>query len=85
MEEYSKYRAPAERISMARERRGDFLEVSTVIDTLKQGYAARYDSLGRLRMELCYIDGNIDGPFVVYDTVGRVSMEGGLLQRILYQ
>lgn len=76
MEEYSNYRVPAERISMVRERRGGFLEVSTTIDTLKQGYAARYDSLGRLRVELCYIDGDINGPFVVYDTVGRVSMEG---------
>lgn len=50
-----------------------------VVNLVRNGMAVRYDSMGRRRLEFCYTDNVETGPFTAYDTEGRVTCSGNLV------
>lgn len=50
-----------------------------VVNLVRNGLAVRYDSMGRRRLEFCYADNMETGPFTAYDTEGRVTCSGNLI------
>lgn len=54
-------------------------EMGAIIDSIKQGYWVTYDSLGNIKSESVYIDGEINGPFNLYYPNGEMKVKGNIL------
>ena len=50
--------------------------VYMVIDSVMHGLCIYYDSLGRRKIESCYVNGEQTGPSILYYTNGNIAQEG---------
>lgn len=46
------------------------------IDSVMHGLCIYYDSLGRRKIESCYVNGEQTGPSILYYTNGNIAQEG---------